>query len=257
MPIRGCLIALMAMMRREVIRVVRIWPQTLLPPVITMVLYFVIFGNLIGPRIGVMQGVSYINYIIPGLIMMSIITNAYANVVSSFFGAKFQSHIEEMLVSPMPSAIILWGFIAGGILRGLAVGGLVMGVATCFADFQVQHPWVVMGIGLLTAVLFSLAGIINGIYANKFDDIAIIPTFVLTPLTYLGGVFYSIDVLSEFWQLLMRLNPIFYLVNGFRYGMLGRADVSIFQAFIILIGFVVLLYLFSLWLINKGIGTRG
>jgi ABC-2 type transport system permease protein len=241
---------------KEVKRFARIWIQTILPPAVSMTLYFVIFGNLIGPRIGPMDGFSYIQYIAPGIIMMSIINNAYANVVSSFFGAKFQRHIEEMLVAPIPNAIILSGYITGGVARGMMVGLVVTLVALFFTELHIKHPVIVITVVLLTSILFSLAGFINGIFAKKFDDITIIPTFILTPLIYLGGVFYSINLLPEFWQWVSKLNPILYMVNAFRYGMLGVSDINIQTAFAIIIIFTVALFSLCLYLLNKGIGIK-
>ncbi len=241
---------------REVYRILRIWPQTLLPPVMTMALYFIIFGDLIGPRIGEMQGVAYIQYIVPGLVMMSIINNSYMNVSSSFFGNKFQRNIEELLVAPMPNYIILGGYVGGGIVRGLLVGILVIFVSLFFTKLKMFAWGATILIAVLTAVLFSLAGFINGIFAKKFDDVAIVPMFILTPLTYLGGVFYSIDLLPQFWQAVTHANPIFYMVNGFRYGMLGVADVTIHYALIMLFIMALILYGFSLWLLKRGIGIK-
>jgi len=241
---------------KEIQRFIRIWTQTLLPPVISMALYFIVFGNLMGGRIGHINGFRYIDYIVPGLIMMSIITSAYANVVASFFGAKFQRNIEEMLVSPMPNYVILWGFVVGGVVRGVAVGILVTIVSLFFTQLQLQHLGIIMVVGILTALLFSLAGLINAIFAKKFDDINIIPTFVLSPLTYLGGVFYSIEVLSPFWQKISYLNPILYMVNGFRYGMLGVSDIDLHIALGIIMGCTVFLYCISLYLLKKGVGIR-
>ena len=203
--------ALYTIIRKEIIRVLRIWIQTILPPVITMSLYFIIFGSLIGSRIGKMGGYDYMQYIAPGLIMMSVITNSYGNVVSSFFGAKYGRHIEEMIISPMSSAIIIIGHVAGGVLRGLLVGMLVTIVALGFTDLQVKYPLITFSIVLLTSVVFSLAGFINALFAKNFDDIAIVPAFILAPLTYLGGVFYSISLLPEFWQTVSKANPILYL----------------------------------------------
>lgn len=256
MRYRENVIALYTLVYREVVRFLRIWSQTLLPSVISMILYFIIFGNLIGSRIGDMGGVKYIEYIVPGLIMMSIITNAYANVVSSFFGNKFQRNIEEMLVSPMPNFIILWGFLLGGIARGILIGLLITVISLFFTELYIAHIGITFLVGMLTSVLFSLAGFLNGIFAKKFDDVNIIPTFVLTPLTYLGGVFYSVNLLSNFWQAVSHLNPIFYMVNAFRYGMLGYADVGIQAALLVIISITVLLYLFCIWLLNRGIGIR-
>jgi ABC-2 type transport system permease protein len=241
---------------KEVLRFARIWIQTVLPPVITTTLYFVIFGNLIGPRIGDMGGYSYMDYIVPGLIMMAVITNSYANVVSSFFGAKFQRHIEEMLVSPLPSYVILLGFVAGGVARGLTVGAAVTAVSLFFSDVHVHNFGVTFSIALLTSVLFSLGGFINGVFARSFDDISIVPTFVLTPLTYLGGVFYSITLLPVFWQGVSKVNPILYMVNGFRYGFLGVTDINLYASYAIVVAFIVGLYVFSLHMLNKGYGVR-
>jgi len=241
---------------KEVSRFARIWIQTILPPAVSMTLYFVIFGNLIGPRIGQMDGFSYIQYIAPGIIMMSIINSSYANVVSSFFGAKFQRHIEEMLVAPIPNIIILSGYITGGVARGMMVGLVVTLVALFFTELHIEHPLIVITVVLLTSTLFSLAGFINGIFARKFDDIAIIPSFVLTPLIYLGGVFYSINLLPEFWQIVSRLNPIFYMVNSFRYGMLGVSDINIQSAFVIISIFTIALFSLCLYLLNKGVGIK-
>jgi len=254
--IRLNLIAVKTLIRKEMVRVLRIWIQTIVPPAITMTLYFIIFGNLIGRRIGTMDGFDYMQYIAPGLIMMSVITNSYGNVVSSFFGAKFGRHIEEMLVSPMSSAAIIIGHVAGGVLRGLAVGALVTVIALFFTKLQVQHPFVTVSIVLLSATVFSLAGFINALFAKKFDDIAIVPTFILTPLTYLGGVFYSISLLPEFWQTVSKANPILYMVNAFRYGILGTSDISIGHAYAILVLFVTLLFSACLFFLNRGIGIR-
>lgn len=245
-------IAFSTIVVKEVRRFMRIWMQTLLPPAITIALYFVIFGTLIGPRIGEMSGFSYIEFVVPGLIMMSVITNSYSNVVSSFYGSKFQRNVEELLVSPVPNYIILTGYIIGGVARGLAVGLIVTGLSLFFTDLQVSNIAVTIAIVFLTAVLFSMAGFINAVFANSFDDISIIPTFVLTPLTYLGGVFYSINMLPEFWQGISLANPILYMVNTFRYGLLGVSDINIIWAFTMVIGFCVLLYSYSLYLLDRG-----
>lgn len=241
---------------KEVSRFMRIWLQTILPPAITMALYFVIFGHLIGPRIGQMDGFSYMQYIAPGLIMMSVITNAYANVVSSLFGAKFQRHIEEILVAPIPEMLILLGFVTGGVVRGVLVGLVVTATALCFTELHVNSWGITLAVVVLTATLFSLAGLINALYARKFDDISIVPTFILTPLTYLGGVFYSIDMLPAVWQNLSLGNPILYMVNAFRYGMLGVSDISIGVAFTVIGLFCVALFLISLQLLRSGVGLR-
>ena len=220
--------------RKEITRILRIWGQTIVPPAITMSLYFIIFGELIGRRIGEMGGFTYMQYIVPGLVIMSVITNSYGNMVSSFFGAKFGKHIEELLVSPLPNWIILSGYVTGALARGLMVGAVVMCVSLFFTRIEVQHPLVMISILLMTAIVFALAGMVNAIFAQKFDDIAIIPTFILAPLTYLGGVFYSISLLPEFWQNISAFNPILYMVNGFRYGMLGVSDVSLWQSYIVI-----------------------
>jgi len=237
---------------KEIRRFVRIWVQTLLPPAITMALYFIIFGNLIGSRIGEMGGYKYIQFVVPGLIMMSVITNAYSNVVSSFYGAKFQRHVEEMLVSPIPNHVILLGFVIGGVVRGLAVGLIVTLLSLFFTHLQVHHIGVTIIVVLLTAILFSLAGFINAVYANTFDDISIIPTFVLTPLIYLGGVFYSTSMLPEFWATVSKANPILYMVNAFRYGLLGVSDVSVVFSFAMIITCIVAAYAFCIYLLNSG-----
>ncbi len=250
------LIGFETIVRREVMRILRIWAQTILPPAITMTLYFIIFGNLIGRRIGDMGGFGYMEFIAPGLIMMSVINNSYANVVSSFFGAKFGRYIEELLVAPMNEHWILLGYIAGGVLRGLMVGAVVTLVALCFTNLRLFHPWVMLSTLLLGAVVFSLGGFINAVYARKFDDVAIIPTFVLTPLTYLGGVFYSISLLPEFWQQVSRANPILYMVNGFRYGLLGHSDVDLGLAYAIMLLAVASLYTFCIILLKRGVGLR-
>lgn len=254
--LRGNAIAFATLVRKEVSRILRIWVQTIVPPAITMTLYFVIFGNLIGRRIGQMDGYSYMQYIAPGLIMMSVITNSYGNVVSSFFGAKFTKHIEEMLISPMSNATIILGHVAGGVFRGLLVGLLVTLIALFFTRLQVANLLVTLSVVFLTAVVFSLAGFINAVFAHKFDDISIVPTFILTPLTYLGGVFYSISMLPEFWQYASKANPILYMVNAFRYGILGTSDIDIGVAYSIILLFIVGLFSVSLFLLTKGIGTR-
>ena len=226
-------VTLWTLASKEVRRFLRIWVQTLVPPAITISLYFVIFGSLIGPNIDtdkVTDGIEYVQYMIPGLIMMSVITNSYANVVSSFYSVKFQKSIEELLISPMPNWTILLGFIIGGVCRGVLVGIIVFCVSLFFnPEFQIVNPMLTISVLLLTSVMFSLMGFINAVFADSFDDISIIPTFVLTPLIYLGGVFYSIDMLPEFWQKISSLNPILYMVNAFRYGVLGESDINIYQ----------------------------
>lgn len=245
-------VAFSTIVRKEARRFFRIWSQTLLPPAISMTLYFIIFGQLIGSRIGTMGGFSYMQFMVPGLIMMSVLTNAYANVVSSFFGAKFQRHIEELLVSPTSNHTILLGFVVGGILRGICVGVIVTALSLFFSHLHIQHLGITLAILLLTSLLFSLAGFINAVYANTFDDIALVPTFVLTPLTYLGGVFYSIDLLPPFWAAVSQLNPILYIVNAFRYGFLGVSDVNLWFSFGIVLLFTAIAYLYSMHLLNSG-----
>ena len=250
------LVALKTIARREVARILRIWGQTLVPPAITMTLYFLIFGNLIGSRIGTMDGIPYMDFIVPGLVMMAIIQNAYGNISSSFFGAKFGRHVEELLVSPMPNWVILGGYVAGGVLRGLMVGGIVMVIAMLFTKVRLPHPFITLATVFLGAVIFSLAGFVNAVYAKKFDDIAIVPTFILTPLTYLGGVFYSVKLLPDWAEAATHLNPIFYMVNAFRYGLLGQSDVSMVTAFGLMGFFVVALGALGLWLLKRGVGLR-
>ena len=241
---------------KEVRRFMRIWVQTIFPSAITTTLYLLIFGNLIGSRIGTMGGMPYIDYIVPGVIMMAIITNSYANVVSSFYGTKFQKHIEEMLVSPTPNWLILAGYVGGGVARGLAVGAAVTLVAMVFTDLEVRNFAITFLVVFLTATLFATAGLINAVFANSFDDISVIPTFVLTPLTYLGGIFYSIELLPEFWQNASLVNPILYMVSAFRYGILGVSDINIYTAFAIICIFVVVLLTVALVLLEKGIGIK-
>tara|TARA_B100000686_G_C16749816_1_gene951765 strand:+ start:1385 stop:2053 length:669 start_codon:yes stop_codon:yes gene_type:complete len=221
-----------------------------------MTLYFIIFGNLIGRRIGTMDGFDYMQFIAPGLIMMSVITNSYGNVVSSFFGAKFGKHVEEMFVSPMSNATIILGHVCGGVARGLMVGTLVTVVALGFTNLSISHPLITFSIVILASLVFALLGFVNAVFARKFDDIAIIPTFVLAPLTYLGGVFYSISLLPEFWQRVSLGNPILYMVNAFRYGILGVSDIDIIWAYMIIIAFILGLFSLNLALLNRGIGTR-
>ncbi|RLQ20211.1 ABC transporter permease [Seongchinamella sediminis] len=244
--------AFMTLFSKEVRRYLRIWTQTLLPSAITMSLYFVIFGSLIGSRIGEMGGFSYMEFVVPGLIMMAIVTNSYSNVVSSFFGSKFNHSVEELLVSPTPNYVILMGYVAGGVSRGLLVAIVVTLVSLFFTRLHIHSFLVVTVIVLMTSTLFALAGFINAVYANSFDDISIIPTFVLTPLIYLGGVFYSMDLLPEFWAGVSKLNPLVYVVNAFRYGVLGVSDVSLGFAFGMIALFTVVAFAFSMHLLNSG-----
>ncbi|EPL8093822.1 ABC transporter permease [Morganella morganii] len=249
-------VALKTIWRKEITRFMRIWIQTLIPPVITMSLYFIIFGNLIGNRIGEMGGVGYMQFIVPGLIMMSVITNSYANVSSSFFGAKFQKSIEELLVAPVPTHVIIAGFVGGGVARGVLVGILVTLVSLFFVPLQIHSWFMIIATLLMTSILFSLAGLLNALFAKSFDDISIIPTFVLTPLTYLGGVFYSLTLLPAFWQGVSKLNPIVYMISGFRYGFLGISDVSLTTTLGVLSLFIAVFYILTWRLIEKGRGLR-
>lgn len=249
-------IGIKTLMRKEVTRIVRIWSQTLLPPAITMTLYFVIFGNLIGSRIGQMGGFDYMSFIVPGLVMMAVITSSYGNMVSSFFGAKFAKHVEELLVSPMPNWAILAGYVSGSLFRGLMVGLIVTIISLFFTEIQIHNIWIIISTVILTSIVFSLGGFINAAFAKKFDDIAIIPTFVLTPLTYLGGVFYSISLLPDFWQKVSLINPVLYMVNTFRYGFLGVSDINVGVAYGIIVAFVLILGFISWYILHKGIGLR-
>jgi ABC-2 type transport system permease protein len=249
-------VALGTIVRREVNRILRIWGQTLVPPAITMTLYFLIFGGLIGSRVGTMDGIKYMDFIVPGLVMMSVIQNSYGNISSSFFGAKFGRHVEELLVAPLPNWVILTGYVAGAVLRGLMVGVIVLAIAMCFTHVRIPHPFITFTTVLLGATIFSLAGFVNAVYAKKFDDIAIVPTFILTPLTYLGGVFYSVSLLPPFWEKASHLNPILYMVNAFRYGLLGVSDVPVGLSYAVMLGFVVGLTALGLYLLRKGVGLR-
>jgi len=241
---------------REYSRIVRIWGQTLVPSAVTAILYFVIFGSLIGRRVGQMDGFDYMEYIAPGLIMMSVITNSYANTVSSFFGAKFGKHVEELLVSPLPNWIIVSGYVVGGVVRGLMVGGVVTLVSLVFAHLPVRHPLLVIAAVLLTAIVFSLGGFINAVFAKNFDQVNFIPAFILTPLTYFGGVFYSVKMLPPWAQALSHVNPILHMVNAFRYGFLGTSDVSVPGAFAIMIVLAGALFATAMWLMDRGTGIR-
>ncbi len=249
-------VALKSIVRKEVMRIFRIWMQSLVPPVITVSLYFLIFGGFIGSQINKVEGYSYMAFIAPGLIMMSIITNSYSNTVSSFFSAKFQRNIEELLVSPVPIWVIIIGYVAGGMARGICVGTLVGLMSMFFVKLPVSNIFFVLVFALLTSLVFSLAGMINAVFAKKFDDISIIPTFVITPLTYLGGVFYSVSLLPEFWQAVSKINPIVYMVNGFRYGFLGVSSINVWHGLEMLIGFSVFLFVANYYLLMKGRGIR-
>lgn len=248
--------ALKSLAVKETNRYLRIWVQTLVPPVITTSLYFIIFGKMIGGRIGEMGGFSYMEFIVPGLIMMSAITSSYANVSSSFFSQKFQKNIEELLVAPVPTYVIIWGFVIGGLGRSVLVGTLVTIISLFFVPLHVYSWSMVVLTLLMTAILFSLAGLLNGIFAKSYDDVSIVPTFVLQPLTYLGGVFYSISMLPPIWQAVSKINPIVYMISGFRYGFLGTIDVPIFFSIFILVVFILVLYSVCWYLIEKGRGLR-
>ncbi len=255
-PLRRFWIAYLTITRKEILRFSRIWIQTIVPPVVTVGLYFVIFGNLIGSRIGEMDGMSYIDFIMPGLVMMSIITNSYSNVVSSFYSAKYNRHIEEIQIAPVPNLVILLGFITGGVARGMTVGVAVTVVSLLFTDFYMHNLLIVMLVALLTSCLFSIGGLLNAIFANSFDDVTIIPNFVLTPLTYLGGIFYSIKLLPEFWQQVSLGNPIIYMVNSFRYGFRGVTDIDLLTSVAVLLFFVASLFSLALYLLHKGTGIK-
>jgi ABC-2 type transport system permease protein len=249
-------IAFQTILVKEVLRFMRIWVQTVFPPVVTTVLYFLIFGTLIGERIGPMEGFDYIDFIVPGLILMAVITNSYANTVSSFYQSKFSHFIEELLIAPVPNWVILAGFVGGGVARGMVVGLAVTVASLPFSDLVLHSLPVTLLVVLLTSVLFALAGFINAVYANSFDDVSIIPTFVLTPLTYLGGIFYSIELLPEIWRGLSLANPVLYMINAFRYGLLGVSDIPLWIAFSIMLGFIAALTGFSLWLLRRGVGIK-
>ncbi|MDD1650082.1 MAG: ABC transporter permease [Methylococcaceae bacterium] len=250
------LIAFNTILGKEIYRFMRIWPQTVLPAAVTTSLYFLIFGTLIGNRIGPMDGISYMDYIVPGVALMSVITNSYSNVVSSVYSSKFQRNIEELLTSPVPNWIILTGYVGGGVVRGLTVGAVVTGIGMLFSTLTFLHPLVIMGVFILTASLFALAGFINAVYANSFDDISIVPNFVLTPLVYLGGVFYSINLLPEFWQKVSLGNPVLYMVNAFRYGFLGVSDIPVGPALGVISLVVLILIGWALWLLRRGTGLK-
>ena len=249
-------VAFQTIVRKEIRRFARIWVQTIVPPSINAILYMLIFGSLIGSRISDMGGFRYIDFIVPGIIMMAVIINSYSNVVSSFFSSKMQNYIEEMLVSPVSNITIVVGYVTGGMARGLLVGSLVAAVSLFFSDIRPVHPFVTIAVAVLTSMMFSLGGLINAVFAKSFDDISIVPNFVLTPLTYLGGVFYSISMLPPFWQTLSLFNPVLYMVNGFRYGILGASDISIWTSFGVIIVFIALLGTIAMTLLNRGVGIK-
>lgn len=249
-------IAFRTIVTKEIRRFTRIWPQTLLPPAITTSLYFMIFGRLIGERVGSVNGVSYMDYIVPGIILMSVISHSYSNVVSSFYSTKFQRHIEELLVAPVSNWVILLGYICGGVSRGLLVGMVVTGISVLFTEITVNNLAIAVTISILTATLFALAGFINAVFADSFDAISIVPNFILTPLSYLGGVFYSVSMLPDLWQTISLANPILYMINAFRYGLIGVTDIDIRIAFAMTAGFILFLTLLSLYLLHKGVGIK-
>jgi ABC-2 type transport system permease protein len=249
-------IAFKTILRKEVIRFMRIWTQTLLPPTISMTLYFLVFGKLIGSQIHNISGFSYMQYIVPGLVMMAMMLSAYTNTSSSFFGTKFSKSIEEILVAPVPNYVIMLGYTLGGTLRGLLVGIIVILISLFFTHLQIHHIWVVISMALLATMVFSLGGLINGIYAKKFDDVSFVPTFVLTPLTYLGGVFYSINQLPPVWRKFSCFNPVVNIVDAFRFGILGISDLNLYFAFTMIGLLFIGLTIWSLVLLQKGIGLR-
>ncbi len=249
-------VAFKTIVTKEIRRFMRIWVQTIVPPAVSALLYMMIFGTLIGSRVGEMDGHRYIDFIVPGIIMMAVITNSYSNSVSSFFGAKFQHHLEELLIAPVHNFVILAGFVAGGVCRGLMVGALVAAVSMFFTKLSIENPLITLLVVVLTSTLFSIAGVINSVFAKGFDDISIIPNFVLTPLTYLGGIFYSVKLLPDFWEGLSFINPVLYMINGFRFGILGTSDISIGWSFTVILSFIVILASVALYLLNKGVGIK-
>jgi len=249
-------VAYQTIVRKEIRRFARIWVQTIVPPSINAILYMLIFGSLIGSRISDMGGFRYIDFIVPGIIMMAVIINSYSNVVSSFFSSKMQNYIEEMLVSPVSNMTIVVGYVTGGMARGLLVGSLVAIVSLFFSDIRPVHPFITIAVAVLTSMMFSLGGLINAVFAKSFDDISIVPNFVLTPLTYLGGVFYSISLLPPLWQTISLFNPVLYMINGFRYGILGASDISIWTSFSVIIVFIVSLGTIAMILLNRGVGIK-
>ncbi|MEK7612868.1 MAG: ABC transporter permease [Patescibacteria group bacterium] len=256
MTLQKIWIAYYTMLRNEMVRIVRIWSQTLLPPVITSSLYFIVFGAFIGSQITPISGFSYMQFIVPGLIMMSVITSSYSNTVSTFYFAKWTRTLDEILVSPMPNWVVVVGFVSGGVMRGLLVGALVLGVSLFFTHLAIFNVGILVAAIVLTSVLFSLGGLINGVFAKGFDGISIVPTFVLTPLTYLGGIFYSVEALPPFWQQVSLFNPIIYMVNAFRYGFLGITDIPLWQCFAVLLILLIVFVFVLLWLFRRGIGVK-
>lgn len=257
MNARRLWISFSTIVRKDVVRIFKIWPQTFLPSVVTSVLYFLVFGTVLGERIGDVGGFSYLQFVVPGLVMLAVVTNSFSDVATVFFVSKFFSrNIDEILVSPTPPSVIIAGFVGGGIVRGVLVGALVLLVSAFFVPLSFAHPWVMLLFLVLSSLVFSLAGLVNGIYAKSFDGISIVPTFVLTPLVYLGGVFFSIGALPGFWRDLATINPIFYLINGFRYGILGISDVPIATSIAVLLGLAVALIATNWYFIRTGLGLR-
>jgi len=251
------LISYYTLVRKDIVRIVRIWPQTLLPSMITSTLYFLIFGTVLGSRIGQFGDVDFIDFVVPGLIMLAVVTNSFSNVAFVVFSSKFFSRsIDEILVSPTPPWVIVAGYISGGIVRGTLVGFLVLAVSIPFAGFHVDNFLIVILFLLLTSAALSLGGLLNGIHAQSIDGINIIPTFVLTPLIYLGGVFYSIEILPEFWQPISLANPLFYIVDGFRYGMLGIVDTSLWTSLAVLGGLAAALAVWAWYEIRAGLRLK-
>lgn len=244
-------------LRKDIVRVFRIWPQTFLPSVVTSVLYFLVFGTVIGGRIGSFEGFPYIQFIVPGLVMLSVVTNSFTNVATTFFQAKFFSrNIDEILASPTPPWILIAGYVAGGMVRGVIVGVLVLLVSLFFAVPPVTHPFIIVLFLLLASMIFALGGLVNGIYAKSFDAITIVPTFVLTPLIYLGGVFYSVTALPPLLRDITLVNPLFYIVNGFRYGFLNISDVSVWVCVGVLVAFAAILIGIAWYMIKIGLGLK-
>ncbi len=250
-------ISFYTIVRKDVVRIMRIWPQTFLPSIITSALYFLIFGAFLGSRIGEVQGVSYILFVVPGLVMLSVVTNSYMNTSFTMFMSKFFARtIDEILVSPTPPWLLVAGYIAGGVVRGVVIGALVLLVSLFFTHLVVHSFWIILLFLILTSVVFSLAGLVNGVYAKSIDGINLVPTFVLTPLVYLGGVFYSTESLPSFWGTVTKFDPIFYIINGFRYGFLGTSDVPILLSVGILVALAVVFLAFNIYLIRTGLGLK-
>jgi ABC-2 type transport system permease protein len=253
---RGSWVALQTISHREIERFLRIWPQTLLPPAITMLLYFLIFGNVIGERIGPLRGFEYASYISPGLIMMSVITNSYASTCFSFYSNKFQRSIEEMLISPVTNHVIIWGYVIGAVARAFATAIIITGISIFFTRLNIYSLTVMLSVVFLSSVIFALAGLINAVYAKSWDGVNIVPAFILVPMTYLGGVFYSIQMLPSFWAHISKYNPILYMVNAYRFGMLGIADVSLWISYVILLSLFAMFYFWIWYLLSRGIGLK-